>query len=450
MGLIVATIVLGVAIGIATFFIVRNLVAPKKIARVAQLLKQNKLQSTIKLAKQMLTKDQRNHQLHYLLGKAYLKSNKPELALMELRMVNQIGIFDKIVPQLAFRREIAQLFVRFQQPDEALKEYLLLIKEDPGRAEYYYEAGLLFEDRNAGGKALGYYRKAIDLEPSHGPAHRAIGTLLYRAKKYPDARAFLEKALRFEPENYEAHYFLGRILKEAKDYQEALQRFEWATKSPEYKAKALIERGTVYLATNDVDRALIELERALKFIEDPASAEALMARYYLASCYERQRNIEGAIHHWEEIYKVRPNFHDVAEKLSQYQELHQDDFVKDFMTASQPEFLKMCEKITIALGYSVQQVSDRKDGIDVVAVEPKTNWRNTRAMPRLIRFIRLAQAVDEATVREVLEEMRNQNLTRSIIVASSSFSRLASDFAESRPIELYGKDQLTQLLSSKA
>ena len=441
---------LGVAIGIATFFIVRNVVAPKKITRVVQLLKQNKIPSAIKLAKQMLQKDQRNHQLHYLLGKAYLTSGKPELALMELRVVNQIGIFDDIVPKVSFRRDIAQLFARYQQPDEALKEYLLLIKEDPNRAEYYYEAGRLFEERNRSGRALTYYRKAIDLESNHGPAHHAIGSLLYRAKKHQEARTFLEKALRYDPESYESNYILGRILKEAKDYDGALQRFEWATKSPEYKTRALIERGTVYLATNDIDRAMIEINRALKLIETPNSSEALLAHYYLAACYERQRNLEGAIGHWERIYKIKPNFHDVAEKLTQYRELHQDDLIKDFLIAGKPALLKMCERITAALGFTVQQATERKDQIDVIAVEPKTNWRNTRPMPRLIRFIQLAQPVEESAVREVLEEMRKQNLTRAVIVAGANFSRMAINFAESRPVELYDKNQLTRLLASEA
>ena len=450
MGLVITTIILGAVIGIATFFIVRNVGSPKKITRVTQLLKQDKIPSAIKLAKQMLHKDQRNHQLHYLLGKAYLKSSKPELALMELRMVNQIGIFDNVVPEVPFRREIAQLFARFQQPDEALKEYLLLIKEDPNHAEYYHEIGRLFEERNRSGKALTYYRKAIELEPKHAPAYRAIGVLLYRAKKYHEARTFLEKALRYDPKSYESNYILGRILKEAKDYSGALQRFEWATKSQEYKAKALIERGTIYLATNDVDRAATELNRALKLIDTPNSPEALSAHYHLATCYERQRNIGGAIDHWEKIYTVRPSFHDVAEKLTQYQELHQDDVIKDFLTASKSEFLHICKQVTTALGFDTQQVNEHKDGIDVIASEPKVNWRNTRSMPRLIRFIQIAQPVEEATVREVLEEMRKQNLSRSIIVTSSRFSRLASNFAESRPIELYDKGQLTQLLSNNA
>lgn len=438
--------VLGLGIGFTTFYIVRNMVAPKKIARVEQLLKQKKSGAAIKLAKQLLTKDQRNPETHYLLGKAYAMDGKPELALMEYKMVNQIGVFEGAIPEVAFRREIASLFQRYNQPDEALKEYLLLVQKDPNTAENYFQIGQLFESRNKAAKAVGYYRKAIQLQRGHGPAHLRLGLILYRAKKYNEAKDFLEKALRFQPEAYEAYYYIGRIQKENKDFAAALNSFEWSTKAPEFKVKSLIERGTSYMEMNNVEQAVLELERAIGQTKDPADSDTLWAHYFLATCYERMRKIERAIEHWEAVYKVKPGFQDVAEKISQYQELRQDDVVKDFLTASQTDFRQMCEKATAKMGFTVQSISDDVDGAKVIAVEAKTNWRNTKAMPHLIRFVRKAELIDEATVRETQEEMKSQNINRAAIVASSSFSRMALDYAESRPINLLDKDKLQKLL----
>lgn len=446
MGLIIFIIVLGLGIGFTTFYIVRNMVAPKKIARVEQLLKQNKSAAAIKMAKQLLTKDQRNPETHYLLGKAYLQDNKPELALMEFKTVNQIGVFDGNVPEVAFRRDTAELFMRFNQPDEALKEYLLLLQKDPNNAENYFQVGRLFESRNKAAKAVGYYRKAIDLQRGHGPAHLRLGLILYRAKKYTESKQFLEKAIRFQPESYEAYYYIGRIQKENKDYAAALQSFEWSTKSPEYKVKSLIERGTSFMEMNNLERAVSELERAIAQAKDPTDGDALWAHYFVATCYERMRKIERAIEHWEAVYKVKPGFQDVAEKISQYQELRQDDVVKDFLTASQTDFRQMCEKAAAKMGFSIQSITDEPDGAKVIAVEAKSNWRNAKAMPHLIRFVRVAELIDEATVRETQEEMKSQNITRAAIVASSNFSRMAIDYAESRPINLLNKDKLQELL----
>ncbi len=448
MGLIIVIIVLGLGIGFTTFYIVRNMVAPKKIARVQQLLKQNKAATAIKSAKQLLTKDQRNPELHYLLGKAYMQDGKPELALMEYKTVNQIGIFDGAIPEIAFRRDIAGLFARFNQPDEALKEYLLLLQKDPNTAENYFQVGRLFESRNKAAKAVGYYRKTIQLQRGHGPAHLRLGLILYRAKKFGEAKQFLEKALRFQPEAYEAYYYIGRIQKENKDYAAALQAFEWSTKSPEFKIKSLIERGTSYMEMNDLERAVSELERAISQVKEADGSDTLWAHYFLATCYERLRKIERAIEHWEAVYAVKPGFQDVAEKISQYQDLRQDDIVKDFLTASQTDFRAMCERAIAAMGLTIQSVTDEPDGAKIIAVETKSNWRSNKAMPRLVRFVRVAELIDEATVRETQEEMKNQNITRAAIVASSNFSRMAIDYAESRPIDLLNKDKLQKLLKA--
>lgn len=448
MGLFIVIVVLGVGIGIATLYIVRNLVAPKKVSRIEQLLKQNKAPAAIRLGKQLLAKDQRNPELHYLLGRAYQKDNKTELALMEFKMVNQIGVFDGTVPEVPFRRQLAELFQRYNQPDEALKEYLLLIQKDPNTAEHYFQAGRLFEARNKGAKAVGYYRKAIELKPGHGLAHLQLGLLLYRAKKFTDAKGYLEKALRFEPEHYEAFYFIGRIQKENKDYAAALESFEKSAKSPEYKVKSLIERGASFMEMNNLERAIPELERAIAQVTQPGNNDELWARFFLATAYERLRKIERAIDQWEGIYRHAPGFQNVAEKLSQYQELRQDDIVKDFLTASQPEFRSLCTRVAEALGLAIQSLNDEKDGASAIAVEAKSNWRSAKAMPQLMRFVRVAELIDEATIRQTYEEMRSQNITRAKIIASTNFSRMAMDYAESRPIELYNKDHLQKLLKS--
>jgi tetratricopeptide (TPR) repeat protein len=446
MGLLIVIIVLGAGIGISTFFIVRNLFAPKKIARVEQLLKQNKPGAAIKVAKQNLDKDPRSPEAHYLLGRAYLQDNRPELALMEFRAVNQIGQFEGVVPEIPFRRQIAELFARFNQPEEALKEYLLLIQKDPNTADHYYKAGLLFEDRNKATKAVNYYRKAIQLQPGHGMAHLQLGYILYRAKRFSDALDYLQKALRFQPDHYDAHYYIGRIQKENKDYAAALQSFEWAAKAPALRTKSLIERGTSYMEMNNLERAVSELERALTASKSTEPADLLWAHFFLATCYERLRQIERAIEHWEAVYREKPGFQDVAEKLSQYQDLRQDDHIKDFLTASQSDFRGMCEKITASLGYSIQNLEDQENGVRIVAVESGGNWRSNKKMPRLIQFIRVAEAIDEATVREIHETMRTQNMIRAMIISSSTYTRTAAGFAESRPLELYNKDHLQEFL----
>lgn len=446
--LVILIIILGTAIGFITFFLIKSIIAPQKVATLANLVKQNKNAAAIRVAKKLLARDPRNPDAHYFLGLAYLSDNKPELALMELRTVNQIGQFGGLCQEIPFRKKIAELYTKFNQAEEALKEYLLLIKREPNVPDYYFLAGKLFEERNRSAKAVEFYRKTIELDQRHWNAHFHLGMLLYKAKKSVEAAAELEASVKLNSENYAANFYLGRLLKENHDYIPALAAFERAQKDSEYKTKALVERGACYMSMNNFDKAISELERAIKLAQEDEEQEVLYARYFLAICHEKSRNIEQAIEQWEKIYTKKQNFKDVAEKLSQYQEFRQDDHIKDFLIANQEEFLNQCKAIAGVMGLSIQDITEIQNGCQIIGVEAQSKWRNARKIPKLIRFLRVPDMVDESTVRALHEEMRKLNITRSILITSSTFSRLAMDFAESRPVELWNKEKLQELLKA--
>jgi tetratricopeptide (TPR) repeat protein len=288
----IIVIILGIVIGAITFFVIRSIIAPKKVASLANLLKQGKTSAVVRTAKQILAREPRNPEAHYFLGMAYQEENKNELALMELQIVNQIGTFSAACPEIPFRKKIAELYKFFNQPEEALKEYLLLIKMEPEEAEYYYEAGLLFEKRERAEKASVYFRKTIELNPNHSDAHYHLGMILYRSKKPVEAKVEFELAIKIQPDNFKAYYFVGKLLKDNHDYTGALAAFEKAQRDPEQKVKALVERGGCYMSMNNMEKAISELDRAVKISTNETAPETLYGRYFLAMCYEKTREID--------------------------------------------------------------------------------------------------------------------------------------------------------------
>jgi tetratricopeptide (TPR) repeat protein len=446
--IIVLIVILGIAIGVFSYYLIRSIIAPKKMETMFKQLEQGKAAAVARSAKQILTKQPRSVDAHYLLGRAYLEQNKPELALMELKTVNEIGVFEGYTREADFRKLIAKLFERFKQHDEALKEYLLLLKLEPSEAEHYFKAGLLFEERNNTDKAAYYYRKALELAPKHSMAHYRLGYLLYRGKKSLEAKKELEQALQSDSSNYKAHFYMGKILKENHDHVAALISFEKAQRDQELKIRALIERGSCYMNMKDFEKATVELERAIKLAEDPNSQEILYARYFLSLAYEQIRNYDEAIKQWEIIYKKKPSFKDVAEKLSQYQELRTDDHIKDYLTAGTAEFNDIAKAITTqAMDLQIRDISDIQNGCQIIAVESNSKWRNAKKQPKLIWYLRVPEVLSDSTVRSMHENMKKLNVTRGVIASSSSFTRNASEYAESRPIDLIGKDRLQKLLS---
>ncbi len=446
--LVILITVLGIAFGVFIFILIKSIVNPKKVATLNELIGQGKSSQAVRVAKAMLAKDPRDTETHYLLGKAYLKDGKPELALMEFKTVNQIAAFGGYCKEKDFRRDIAQLYTQFGNHEEALKEYLLLIKLEPYEADHYYQAGFLFEERNNRDKAQAYYKKALENDPRHSDSHFRLGLILYKNNRTQEARAELETALKAQKDNYKAHFYMGRIYKDSNDYTSALREFEQAQKDPEHKVKALVERGSCFMNMKNYDRAVSELERAVKLTEDPVANETLYARYFLSICYEKNRSLDKAIEQWEAIYSKKPTFRDVAEKLSQYQDLRSDDRVKDYITSSNDHFVEICRQVVQqSMNLNPRDVEEIPSGCLIIAVESDSGkWRNTRKMPQMIKFLRIPEMVEEATLRGTQEEMKKQGLTRATVITSSSFSRSAQEFAENRPINLISKDQLQEIL----
>ncbi len=446
--IIILIVLLGALVGFLIWFIVRMIATPRHAKAIADQLKQGHLQTVIRSAKAMIQKDARNPVPRWYLGLAYEADGKPELALMEWKQVNQLGQFGPDIPEAEFRRRIALLFERFGQTEEALKERILLTKLEPRGAANYYDAGRLFEARGRTDVAVNYLRKAIELDERLAPAHHQLGLIFYRTKHPMEAKAEFEAAIKWNPENYEAFFYLGKIYKELSDYTAALVAFEKATRDPALKVKALVERGGCYMSQGALDKAVPELERAVKLIKDEGAAEALYGRYFLAMCYEKTRNLDRAIEQWEKIYAKKPGFRDVAEKLTQYQEYRTDDRMKDFLTCGREEFMDICKSVVQgAMTLSIRDAAEIQNGVEIIAVENDSDkWLGAKKIPRLIRFLRVSDNLDESSIRALLDQMKKLSVVRGAIVTSSSFSRSAMEFAENRSVELYQKEQLQEML----
>ena len=247
--------------------ILKNFVSPKKIEAIPRLIKQGKTQNAIKIAKQLLAKDPKNYLAHYYLGKAYIKENRTELAVIEYKNVNDNALFGEGINELSFRQEYSQLLLKYNQQNEALKNFLLLTKLDPQNAENFYQVGRIYEDQNRYDIALGFMQKCAMLDKKHAKAHAEIGLMLYRTKQFSEAKKEIDIAIKLSPDTYSSYYYLGKILKDAKDLQGAIKAFEKAQRDPDVKQKAIIEHGSCYMIAGRTDNALVDFQRAMNLIK---------------------------------------------------------------------------------------------------------------------------------------------------------------------------------------
>ena len=325
MTLTIAVIIILVAgIGVLLFFLLRKVILPRKAVMAAKGQNRSKILHAIKKAKAALEKDPQNSEAHYLLGKAYLADKREEQAFREYRSANRLGITGKNIPESEFRETIAVLYAKFHEEEEALKEYVLLIKLHPENPSYYFQAGKLFSGRNRADLAEQYLRKAVSLNPNISLYHFELGMHYYLAKKIKEAGSEFEAAIRINPSDGMALLYMGKIYKDTKEYTKAIPFLEKASRDQEHKLRALVELGSCYMSLKTLDRAIQELERAVNCIEKEAEPDSLYARYFLAMCFEKQQEFAKAMVQWDKIYAQKKNFRDVGEKLTQYIAYRQD------------------------------------------------------------------------------------------------------------------------------
>ncbi len=446
--MIIIMIVLGSIVFFLMLFVLKSVLSPKKISKIQKNLKTGRYTAAIKDAKALIAKNPRDSEARYLLGKAYLADKKPELAFMEFKTLNKTAVFNNLATEIEFRDIIADLYLKFQQPDEALQEYILLNKKDPKNPKYYFKTGKLYESKNMSEQALSYFQKTIEIDSRYAEAYASMGLLLFKAKQIPEAEKAIATALKLDPENSETLYCHGRILRGKKDYAHALSSFEKAARKQEIRTKCFLERGSCYMETNSLEKAVFEFARAIKSSKQPNSPEMLYARYLLADCYEKQRDFDKAIEQWEAISAVKPKFRDVAQKLADYADLRTNDKMKEYLTLVKDEFFQMCRDITEQyFDYPVQAVKEIKIGCSILAVEKGSEqWLNTRKKPQLMIFSRESETITEPFLRSIHEEMKKQGVVTAHIITSSGFSRDALAFAENRPFDLVDRKKLEKIV----
>ncbi|MDR9859379.1 tetratricopeptide repeat protein [Treponema socranskii] len=428
-------------------FLTKSVLAPKRAENILKLIKQKKLSAAEKLAKQILAKEPKNYLVHYYLGKAYLAENRAELALMEYKTVSESAVFGDDIAEVPFRKNLAALYLQCNQDENALREFLLLTKLEPENADAYYSAGKIYEKQNRTDTALTLFRKTVALDKRRAEAHASLALLLANAKQFAEAKKEIDLALSLNPEAYSNYYYLGKILKENKDYAGAVKAFEKAQRSAEYRERSLIERGISLMLAGRPDSALIDLRRAVELDKAGIKQETLHARYCMAACFEVLRQIDNAIAQWEIIYKKNHAFRDVAAKLAKYKDIQTNDALKDYLTCGNEDFTAMCAKLTQnALSFAVQRSDAAKWGCQIIATERDGDWMSVRKQLYLLRFYRFSDPLEDSVVRQALDDLKGTNCSRAYIFSSSDFSRSARTFAEGRPVELIGKEQLEQAL----
>ncbi|HQJ06500.1 MAG TPA: tetratricopeptide repeat protein, partial [Spirochaetota bacterium] len=99
MGYVVIQIFLGILLigGGAIFLIllITKVLSPQKTHKLITLVKAGNYKQAIKVAKEIIAKDPNNVEARYYLGESYYNEGRYELALIEYKSSDKIGVYTK-------------------------------------------------------------------------------------------------------------------------------------------------------------------------------------------------------------------------------------------------------------------------------------------------------------------------------------------------------------------
>lgn len=208
--------------------------------------------------------------------------------------------------------------------DEAIKKATLsLLKkaisnkkfQDDVIVNYNYALELTYYEDTRTDKALGLFKKVVELEPSLAGIHAKISAILVSMERYEESIAPIKKAVELDPQNVEFHFDLGmaysrysdelwregkeaektRMLKESEDELNVVLAIE-----PRNIA-AIGSLGSVYNKAERFDEAVAMFNRALDI--DSTDSYSL---HGLARAYNHQGQPQLALEYYELAIEQSP------------------------------------------------------------------------------------------------------------------------------------------------
>jgi Tfp pilus assembly protein PilF len=143
--------------------------------------------------------------------------------------------------------------------DDEKKAYAKDMARYESNARYpllYNALGLLYMKRNSIGKALTYFRKAVELDPEFVEARLNLGFTVLGFRKYEDAATAFEGVLKQQPKNYDAKIGMGVALRGERKIDEAETAYKEAMQLNKDRGDAYFNLGVLWkdFRTNDADQ----------------------------------------------------------------------------------------------------------------------------------------------------------------------------------------------------
>ena len=424
--------IVGASIVGALLVIIRAHQYPAKVRKAQEYLDNGDIAKASEIVKLVLERKKDYVPARYLRAQILIQQKQYLLAIAELNGILSIPDFDKYVGELDIHYHLADLYHETQQWQKEVEEFRIILQFNPDDINANYRLGIVLYRQHDYIRSKDYLLKAVTLDPALSDIYAPLGICLYNTGEYGTAENFLIKAVETNATNYEAHYYLGMIFKMKKDYTAALEMLGKARNDRRYFDKSQYAIGQLYFDNDAYSKAIEELEKGLPYIKDNTD-EGLAYRYLLAECYEMENKIPEAVHHWEKIASINPNYRSTQVKLDDYKSILENKNLKFLFTSTMAELQPLITEIIAQLNYSIvykKEVSANEYMYKCFSV------KRINEPPVLINFIRTTRDITEGQINTFYQRMLEEKCKSGIYITTSKFSINAKSQAANKMIEI--------------
>jgi tetratricopeptide (TPR) repeat protein len=169
-------------------------------------------------------------------------------------------------------------------------------------ANAWNNLGLLAAREGQAEQSLGFFRKALQLNPNHPIALRNLGSAYRVLKRWDEAREAFLHALAIDPDDAEANYGLGMVYAQEDDTAHASDYLQKSLQARPAYPEALNNLGILYLRTRRRDEAVEKFEECMR-----VAPEFEQCYLTLAQVYALERTPDKARGVLTELLKRRPD-----------------------------------------------------------------------------------------------------------------------------------------------
>ena len=210
--------------------------------------------------------------------------------------------------------EKGKVFLKSGNLDKARIELKNVIQIDPKSAEAYYYLGRLEEKNKEILKAMGFYTKAVDLDPTYVDAKIKIAKIYVIAgtdEFLGRAQVMLDDVFTIEPDNAEATLVRATIDYKAGKKDEAIKVIEKVVKENKAFVEGVSLLASIYAKEGNIDRSISVLREGV----DNSPSEPLI-RLALAKLYTKNNNIDEAEKELLKVIELKPDVYPYTVALS--------------------------------------------------------------------------------------------------------------------------------------